>query len=101
EKVDRLVAGYEQAAKDFDIPLQVNRVGSMLGVFFTDQPVTNYDEAQTSDLDRFDKYYSVKIEEGEILQPSQLEGLFLLNAHTDEHIDHTNQAVRNLFETLK
>src|SRR5699024_8317913 len=100
EKVDKLVAGYEQAAKDFNIPLQVNRVGSMLGVFFTDQEVVNYDSAQTSDLDRFAAYYRGMIEEGIFLPPSQFEGLFLSTAHTDEHIEHTIEAVRKVFSHL-
>lgn len=101
EKVDKLVAGYEQAAKDFDIPLQINRVGSMLGVFFTDQEVVDYDTAQTSDLDRFAKYYRGMIKEGIYLPPSQFEGLFVSTAHTDEHIDKTIAAVRTVFENLK
>lgn len=101
EKVDKLVAGYEQAAKDFDIPLKINRVGSMLGVFFTDNDVVDYDTAQTSDLDRFAKYYRGMIKEGVFLPPSQFEGLFLSTAHTDEHIEKTIQAVRNVFKTLK
>lgn len=101
EKVDKLVTGYEQAAKDFQIPLQINRVGSMFGVFFTDVPVVDYDSAQTTDLDRFAKYYRGMIEQGVFLPPSQFEGLFLSTAHTDEHIDKTITAVRQVFENLK
>lgn len=100
QKVDKLVAGYEAAAKDYNIPLQINRVGSMVGVFFTDQEVVNYETAQTSDLDRFATYYRGMIEEGVFLPPSQFEGLFLSTAHTDEHIDHTIEAVRKVFAKL-
>lgn len=100
KKVDKLVAGYEQAAKDFNIPLQINRVGSMLGVFFTEKEVVDYDSAQTSDIDRFAKYYRGMIKEGVFLPPSQFEGLFLSTAHTDEHIEKTIEAVRNVFQTL-
>src|SRR5699024_9205883 len=52
------------AADKNNIDLQINRAGSMMGVFFTDQPVTNFDEAQTSDLELFKKYYQGMIEEG-------------------------------------
>ena len=99
-KVDKLVKGYEEASKKYNIPLQINRVGSMVGVFFTDQNVINFETAQTSDLDRFAKYYRGMIEEGVFLPPSQFEGLFLSTAHTDEHIEKTIQAVHNVFANL-
>lgn len=99
-KVDKLVKGYEEASEKYNIPLQINRVGSMVGVFFTDQNVINFETAQTSDLDRFAKYYRGMIEEGVFLPPSQFEGLFLSTAHTDEHIEKTIQAVHNVFANL-
>ena len=99
-KVDTLVNGYKEAAEKYNIPLQVNRVGSMVGFFFTDQQVINFETAQTSDLDRFAKYYRGMIEEGVFLPPSQFEGLFLSTAHTDEHIDKTIQAVNTVFTNL-
>ena len=99
-KVDTLVNGYKEAAEKYNIPLQVNRVGSMVGFFFTDQQVINFETAQTSDLDRFAKYYRGMIEEGVFLPPSQFEGLFLSTAHTDEHIDKTIRAVNTVFANL-
>lgn len=100
EKVDRLVAGYRAAANKHQIPLQINRVGSMVGVFFTDTPVTNFETAQTSDLERFATYYRGMIEAGVFLPPSQFEGLFLSAVHTDEQIDETINAIDNVFATL-
>lgn len=99
-KIDKLVKGYEQAAKENNIPLQVNRVGSMIGIFFTDQPVIDYKTAQTSDLERFSSYFQGMIEEGIFLPPSQFEGLFLSTAHTDEDIDRTIEAVQTVFSQL-
>ena len=100
KKVDRLVDGYKQAAKDYSIPLQINRAGSMLGVFFTDRPVIDFALAQTSDLDMFATYYRGMIAEGIFLPPSQFEGLFLSVAHTDEDIEQTIRAVNRVFATL-
>jgi len=100
KKVDRLVDGYKQAAKDYSVPLQINRAGSMLGVFFTDQPVIDFASAQTSDLDMFATYYRGMIAEGIFLPPSQFEGLFLSVAHTDEDIEQTIRAVNRVFATL-
>src|SRR5699024_6697505 len=69
KKVDRLIKGYREAADKNNIPLQINRAGSMMGVFFTDEPVTNFEQAQTSDLQLFKKYYQGMIEEGIFLPP--------------------------------
>lgn len=100
-KVDQLAEGYKQAAIDFDIPLQVNRAGSMVGVFFTTKPVVDFDSAQSANLDYFAQYYRGMIEEGIFLPPSQFEGLFLSTAHTDEDISKTIQAVRNVFSRIE
>jgi glutamate-1-semialdehyde 2,1-aminomutase len=101
KKVDRLVEGFEKAANEYDIPLHINRAGSMVGVFFTDEEVINYETAQTSNLDYFAKYYRAMIEKGVFLPPSQFEGLFLSTAHTDEDIEKTIEAVRYAFSKLK
>ena len=100
EKVDKLIAGYEAAAKANDIPLQVNRAGSMVGFFFTNEKVTNFETASTSNLEMFKNYYQGMIKEGIFLPPSQFEGLFLSTAHSDEDIEQTIAAVHKVFEQL-
>ncbi|HLS10162.1 glutamate-1-semialdehyde 2,1-aminomutase [Lentibacillus sp.] len=100
-KVDKLVEGYKQASIDYDIPLHVNRAGSMVGFFFTNEPVINYETAQTANVDYFAQYYRAMIEEGIFLPPSQFEGVFLSTAHTDEDIDKTIQAVRTAFSKIE
>src|SRR5690625_979594 len=100
QRVDQLIEGYRQAAEEHDVPLQVNRAGSMVGFFFTDQAVVNYETAQTSDLDLFSAYYRGMIQEGIFLPPSQFEGLFMSTAHTKDDIAQTIQAVRKVFATL-
>ncbi|WP_088050782.1 glutamate-1-semialdehyde 2,1-aminomutase [Virgibacillus dakarensis] len=101
QKIDRLVEGYKQAAIDFSIPLHINRAGSMVGVFFTNEPVINYETARLSNLDYFAQYYRAMAEEGIFLPPSQFEGLFLSTAHTDQDIEKTILAVRNAFAKIK
>lgn len=101
QKIDRLVAGYQKAAEDNDIALQVNRAGSMIGFFFTDQDVINFDTAQSSDTERFAAYYRGMIEAGVFLPPSQFEGLFLSTSHSDEDIENTIHAVEKVFALLK
>ncbi|RWZ59920.1 glutamate-1-semialdehyde-2,1-aminomutase [Halobacillus fulvus] len=100
EKVDRLIEGYKQAAKKYNVPLTVNRAGSMVGFFFTNEPVTNFETANQSDLDLFTRYYQGMIQEGVYLPPSQFEGLFLSVKHTDEDIEKTIQAAEKVFSTL-
>ncbi|RCW66379.1 glutamate-1-semialdehyde 2,1-aminomutase [Saliterribacillus persicus] len=100
EKVDRLINGYRKAAEDFNVPIQINRAGSMVGIFFNDKEVTDYKSASESNLEHFTLYYKVMIEEGVFLPPSQFEGLFLSTAHSNEDIDHTINAARKAFEKI-
>lgn len=101
KKVDRLVQGYREAADKHGIALQINRVGSMVGVFFNENPVINYETASQSDTDRFAQYYRQMAEQGVFLPPSQFEGLFVSTAHTTDDIEKTIEAVDNAFRTLK
>lgn len=100
QKVDRLVEGYREAGETYGIPLQINRAGSMLGFFFTEEPVVNFATAQTSNLEMFTAYYKGMIREGIFLPPSQFEGLFLSTAHSDEDIEKTIEAVNRVFKEL-
>ncbi|MDQ0232803.1 glutamate-1-semialdehyde 2,1-aminomutase [Metabacillus malikii] len=100
-KADRLEAGLSNAANQYDIPHTINRAGSMIGFFFTNEDVTNYNQAKSSNLDYFARYYRAMAEQGIFLPPSQFEGLFLSTAHTDEDIDRTIEAAKHAFSTLK
>jgi glutamate-1-semialdehyde 2,1-aminomutase len=100
KKVDRLMEGFKEAANAHDIPLQINRAGSMVGVFFTDQEVINYETAQSANLDYFAQYYRAMMEQGVFLPPSQFEGLFLSTSHTDEDIEKTISAVNHAFASI-
>ncbi len=97
---DMLEKGFREAASKYNIPHTVNRAGSMIGFFFTNENVINYDVAKTADLDLFAKYYRLMAEEGIYLPPSQFEGMFLSTAHTEEHINKTIQAFHTVFEKL-
>jgi len=100
EKSDRLAKGFEKAAKQAGIKVSVDRVGSMLGLFFTDKKVNNFDEAKTSDLNMFSSYYKGMLEKGIYLAPSQFEALFVSSAHTIEHIDRTIKTAEEVFDDL-
>lgn len=100
-KGDRLQAGIEAAAAKYNVPVTVNRAGSMFGFFFTKEAVINYETAKSSDLDYFARYYREMANQGVFLPPSQFEGLFLSTAHTDEDIEYTIKAIENTFAKLQ
>ena len=79
-----LEAGLKQALSG--IPAQVNRVGSLLTVFFTNNTVESYEAARSSDLNQFRRWYLGLLEQGIYAAPSQFEAMFLCDAHTDEEI---------------
>lgn len=93
-----LEAGLTQAASDAGIPIMINRVGSILSSFFTDRPVRNFDDVQTTDIARFKRFFSVMLDRGVYLAPSAYEAMFVSLAHTDLDIQHTIQAARESFE---
>ena len=100
EKSKRLATGLAEAARKSDIAARVDHVGSMLGMFFTDRDVTDFEAAKTCDLDRFSAFYQGMRQSGIYLAPSQFEVLFLSAAHTDEHIDATINAAQQVLKNL-
>ena len=100
EKSKRLITGLGNAAQKAGIAARVGHVGSMLGMFFTDQNVANFDDAKTCDLELFSKFYQGMRQHGIYIAPSQFEVLFLSTAHDDEHIDATINAAEQVLEKL-
>ncbi|WP_211746323.1 glutamate-1-semialdehyde 2,1-aminomutase [Paenibacillus sp. Marseille-Q4541] len=96
----KLQAGFEKNAKELGVPVTINRVGSMVCPFFTDQPVTNYDIAKSSNLDHFRAYFGHMIQEGVSVAPSQFEGMFISGVHTEQDIEETIEANYNALKKL-
>lgn len=101
KKADKLEEGLHNAAMKYEIPHTINRAGSMIGIFLTNEKVINYDTAKTSDLELFAAYYREMANNGVFLPPSQFEGLFLSTAHSDEDIEKTIKAVEKTFATIR
>lgn len=92
-KAARLEQGIRNNLASTGIHGVVNRVGSMMTLFFTDAPqVTNLEEAMTADTGRYANYFKLSLESGVYLAPSQFECLFVSYAHTDEEIDRMIEA---------
>jgi glutamate-1-semialdehyde 2,1-aminomutase len=100
QKARRLEKGLADAVAASRIPARLTRVGSMMGLFFTDRPVMNFDDAKTCDLDRYARFWREMIQEGVYLAPSQFESLFVSSAHSDADIDHTILAVEKVLKKM-
>lgn len=96
----RIEEGFRKNAEEVGIPHHINRIGSMISIFFTEDKVTNYDKAKTSDTERFALYFQLMLEQGIFIPPSQFEGMFLSMAHTDEDIERTIEANRRALHSL-
>lgn len=75
-------------------------ISAMFGMFFTEGPVHSYDDAKKSDLQKFGRFHRGMLEHGVYLAPSQFEAGFTSLAHTDEDIDRTIEAAREVLSAL-
>lgn len=101
EEVSRMLeVGLLAEAKAADVPVTVNRVGSMLTVFFTDEPVYDYTSAKTADTARFGKFFHAMLNEGVYLPPSQFEAAFVSLAIGEPEVAHVLAAARKAFRSL-
>jgi glutamate-1-semialdehyde 2,1-aminomutase len=88
----QLEDGLRRAAEDAEVPVRINRAGSLLTAFFTDSPVTDYASARKSDTARYSDYFRGMLDRGVFLAPSQFEAMFVSAAHTGEDILRTIEA---------
>lgn len=98
---DELERGIAKLSKKYELPITVNRAGSMIGLFFNSGPVTNYQESKASDTTYFGNYYREMANRGIFLPPSQFEGMFLSKAHTSSDIQETLVAMDESFAALR
>lgn len=100
ERSAALADGLRAAAGKRNVPVTINRVGSMLTVFFTsetDKPVTSFADARACDTERFAAFFHAMLENGVFLPPSQFEAWFVSLAHTDDSINRTIDAADKAF----
>ena len=90
-----LAAGFADAARAANVPLQVNAFGSLVTPFFTASAVRDYDSALTSDTGAYGTFFTSMLKRGIYPPPSQFEAWFVSAAHTDRHIQATIKAARS------
>ncbi|KPJ77146.1 MAG: glutamate-1-semialdehyde aminotransferase [Deltaproteobacteria bacterium SG8_13] len=100
EKSRILADGLQTAAEKAGRSVSLNRVGSMLGMFFARGPVHSFADAKTSDLETFSSYYRQMLSRGIYLAPSQFEALFVSAAHSADDLQATADAARASFRAL-
>ncbi|MCX8131196.1 MAG: glutamate-1-semialdehyde 2,1-aminomutase [Clostridia bacterium] len=100
EKAERLENAFLKSSLKYNIPLAINRVGSVLSAFFTGEKVVDFKTAIKADTKRFAQYFAYILEEGIYAAPSQFEAVFLSHAHTGEDLDRTVSAIDMAFSRL-
>lgn len=101
ELTEMLTEGLLHAAQEEGIPLVINNVGGMFGLFFTDAPsVTRYSDVMACDVERFKRFFHLMLEQGIYLAPSAFEAGFMSVAHSPEDIQKTIDAARVAFAEL-
>ena len=98
---DELVNGLRERATSAGIPLTSNHVGTMWGIFFSEEEhIVNYQQVMKCDTDRFGKFFHGMLEAGVYLAPASYEAGFKSAAHTDDDIQFTLDAAAKVFKTL-
>jgi len=85
----RLADGLRAVASDAGASLQAPRAFTLAGVFFSETPVRDHDDAKASDAERYGRFFRSMLDEGIFLPPSAFEAMFPSLAHTDADIDRT------------
>ncbi|WMM10400.1 glutamate-1-semialdehyde 2,1-aminomutase [Staphylococcus simulans] len=105
EELDRLGKkledGLNELIEKHGITATVNRVYGSLTLYFTDEKVTHYEQAENSDGDAFAKFFKLMLHQGINLAPSKFEAWFLTTEHTDEDIKETLRAADYAFSQMK
>ncbi|UZR27559.1 glutamate-1-semialdehyde 2,1-aminomutase [Methylococcus mesophilus] len=101
EKTRHLAEGLRIRAEQAGVPLSVNWVGGMFGLFFTEQQgVSRFDQVMACDPERFRRFFHGMLEEGVYLAPSAFEAGFVSAAHDYDILDRTLTAAERVFAGL-
>jgi glutamate-1-semialdehyde 2,1-aminomutase len=92
--------GLHAAAEKAQADVQLTRVGSMLGLFFNKEPVTDYGKVKSSDTSAYTALFNLMLEQGVYLPPSPFETIFVSAAHTPRDIKRTVQAAATAFQRV-
>lgn len=100
DRTTALAQGLVKLAKRYGVPVTVNQVASLLTVFFTDGPVTGYEEARSCDTSRYAAFFRGLLAHGVYFPPAQFESVFVSSSHDDDIIDRTLSAAEAVFREM-
>jgi glutamate-1-semialdehyde 2,1-aminomutase len=101
KKAEKIAKALEKASNKYNIDICLSGIGSMLSVFFINEPVINYEIAKKSNLEMFKNFFHYMLEQGIYLPPSQFESWFISIAHNQNDLTKTANAIENSFKLLK
>ena len=96
----KLIAGILEAGKETGHAMCGSSISGMFGFFFTEGPVTSFEDAKNADTEKFGRFHRGMLERGVYLAPSQFEAGFTSLAHTDADVEATIQAARDTLKSL-
>ena len=99
-KSRKLEEGMKNNLKEAGKNFTINRVGSMMTLFFTEREVKYYDDAVSSDTKLFANYFQEMLIQGIYLPPAQFEAFFISTAHSDDDINKTIEVQREVFRKI-
>ncbi len=99
-KTGHLMQGLKSEASAAGVPFSVDWQGGLFGFYFLPELPTTYAEVMKTDGKVFNKFYHAMLDQGHYFAPALYEAGFVSAAHTDEHIDRTIEAARQVFKTL-
>lgn len=95
KKCEYLSVGLAKVLSERNIPHTIQRIGSMISVFFDAKPVSNYEDVMATDMPRFNAFFHAMLKQGVYLPPAAFESWFLSNALTLDDLDATIAAAAN------
>jgi glutamate-1-semialdehyde 2,1-aminomutase len=101
ELAAKLTGELASLARRAEVPLQINRVGSMFTFFFSDAPVTDYASAKRADAGRYARFFQSMLEHGVYLPPSQFESCFVSFSHMEREVTQTLDAAEAALGELR
>jgi glutamate-1-semialdehyde 2,1-aminomutase len=97
----RLTGELLALARRAEVPVQINRAGSMFTLFFADAPVTDYASAKRADTERYARFFHALLERGVYFPPSQFEACFVSLAHMERDLDATLEVAGAAFGEMQ
>lgn len=100
QATETLCQGLKELGAKHNVPVQVQYVGSMFTLFFSDKSVHNFDDASACDMEAFKKFFHYNLSHGIYYAPSQYESNFMSAKHSAQDIEHTLAVADEAFATL-